>query len=141
KIYPTYKSTSAIVNYQSDGQNLKWIIIEENNPDLTRDGGVLYRLIDDVYDGLYIVKGDQITEVKERSFAHPFKKVPGFILSPVQVTGSEERLSFIDPILPDSERFARMTSIDTIYEIQKGIPKHWRLGKPKSNGVNGLTNR
>lgn len=129
-IYPTYKSIADIHDYKSNGQLLEYIIfapvnvVEGNNPQYQE-----WRIVDDVKDYRIKQSGQTFTIITDKTFEHPFGNVPAVILSNINKSGSEVRLSPLNPIEPDAEDYARDKSILTIYKYQVGFPDHWRYEK------------
>jgi hypothetical protein len=131
EIYPTYKSIDHIRNYKSDGQLLKYIIFEPkaiNNPQ-TNEVYQEWRVVDSVKDYRIRQRGEQCTIDEELTFEHPFGMVPAVVLSDLNITGSEQRISPLFSIVPTAEDYARDKSIKTIYKFQNGFPRHWRYEK------------
>ncbi len=123
KIYPTYKSINDIRFYKSNGQQVDYVIFE---PKKTPDG-IYWRYVDELRDVTMLQAGaDGFQVIEERTFTHPFGKVPAFIISPFVQIGTELRLSLINDIIPDAEEYARDKSLLTIYKFLNGSPLHWR---------------
>lgn len=127
-IYPTYKSIQNIRNYETEGQNLLWILFEPVKKKLGSRFVSVWRLVDEennwtvVQDGQsFIVNGD-----KDKTFMHPFGQVPGVVLSDRFELGAETRLSPLFEIESESEDYARDKSILTVYKFLMGSPVHWR---------------
>lgn len=136
KIYPTYKSINDIVVYKSNGQLIEVILFE---PKLHKKipGALEFRVVDDKKDYTVLKIGETYTIIEEKTFEHPFGKVPGIILSDLQEMGEETRISALFPIEELSKDYARDKSIKTIYKFQHGFPRHWRYVKEcrKCKGV------
>lgn len=126
-IYPAYKSINDIRYYKSNGQLLEKIIFE---PEVVKGTGALkWRVVDDKKDWRILQTGNDFIVIEEKTFEHPFGKVPGVILSDIQEMGSEKRISPLFPIEELSKDYARDKSILTIYKFQNGFPRHWRYIK------------
>ncbi len=125
-IFPTYKSIDDIRWYHSDGQLIDVIIFEPRK--LKVPGRVLmeWRVVDENKDWRILQEGETFTFLELKTFEHPFGIVPATILSPKQKTGSELRISNLEPIIPLSEDYARDKSILNIYKFQHGFPRHWK---------------
>lgn len=134
-LYPVYRSINDIRYYKSDGQLVDYIVFE---PKVNESISVrTWRFVDDKTDYTFTeVDGDFILD-EEKTFDHPFGKVPCIILSEKQVTGSEERISPVDPVVELAKDYARDKSVLTIYKFQKGMPIHWRYGS-KCKPCSGL---
>lgn len=129
-IYPTYKSIKDIRWYESNGQMCESLLFE---PKTVMIGSVQYqkwRVVDDEWEYCVLQNGDIWMIDEEKTFRHPFGNVPAIILSDVQITGSEVRVSPIWSIEELSKDYARDKSIKTIYKFQNGFPRHWRYEKP-----------
>lgn len=129
EIAPTYKSINDIRTYKSNGQLLEVLMFEPvmvKEKDGSASAHQEWRVVDDKKDYRFLENGGVFTLIKEKTFDHPFGKVPGTILSDIQVTGSELRASplfFIEALAKD---YARDKSIKTIYKFLHGFPRHWR---------------
>jgi hypothetical protein len=129
-IYPTYKSINDIRTYESNGQLCKVLLFEPKDKKL--EGGVTFkewRLVDSKTDWRVMQLGQKFTIIEDKTFGHPFGKVPATILSDIQEMGSETRISPLFPIEELSKDYARDKSIRTIYKFQHGFPRHWRYIK------------
>jgi len=125
-LYPTYKSIDDIRYYKSNGQLLDYIVFEPKVHEETQVKS--WRIIDDINDYTFTeVQGNFILN-EDKTFEHPFGKVPGVILSNTCKTGDEIRYSPIHDITELSKDYARDKSILTIYKFQNGIPIHYRYG-------------
>lgn len=134
-LYPTYKSIEDIRYYESDGQLVDYIVFE---PKVHEDALVKsWRFVDDAVDYTFTeIQGEFIIN-EDKTFEHPFGKVPCLILSETCTVGSEVRFSPIHDITELAKDYARDKSILTIYKFQNGIPIHWRYGS-KCKTCNGL---
>lgn len=124
-IYPTYKSITDIHYYESDGQLLDVVIF---NP-IKRDGFQTWRIVDDLTDWTIRQDGLHFTVIEDLTFQHPFGKPPAIVLSDIQDTGSELRISPLWDVVEDAKDYARDKSILTIYKFQTGMPRHYRFEK------------
>lgn len=125
-IYPTYKSINDIRFYKSNGQLLDFVIFEPKTIKIGKEQKIIWRVVDERKDYTFIQSGESYILDEERTFEHPFKTVPAIILSDIQETGTETRLSPLFPIEELSKDYARDKSIRTIYKFQHGFPRHWR---------------
>jgi hypothetical protein len=123
-LYPSYKSIEHIRYYEDDGQTVEYIIFE---PKINKETQAkTWRIVDDKTDYTFLELAGSFTLVPDKTFQHPFGKVPCLILSEIQVVGSDLRLSPVNPILELAKDYARDKSVLTIYKFQKGFPVHWR---------------
>ena len=124
KPYLYHKSIQDIRYYQSDGQQIEYIIFE---PKQINDSSIKeWTIIDDVNfwiikesNGIFLIDYD-------KSLPHGFSKTPCLVLSNIQILGSELRKSTLYPIIELSKEYARDKSILTIYKFLNGFPIHWR---------------
>lgn len=127
KIYPTYKSINDIRVYESNGQLLEYVIFEPKK--VVKNGVIMFqwRVVDSRKDyTINQIGGNSFLIDEDATFEHPFATVPAVILSDMQETGSELRVSPLFPIEELSKEYARDKSILTIYKFQNGFPRHWR---------------
>jgi hypothetical protein len=123
-LYPSYKSIEDIRYYEQDGQTVEYIVFEPKvNKDTTAK---TWRIVDDSTDYTFLELAGNFTLVPDKTFKHPFGKVPAIILSEHCVIGSDVRISPVHPVLELSKDYARDKSVLTIYKFQKGFPVHWR---------------
>ena len=125
-IFPTYKSINDIRYYESNGQLLNVLLFEPKTKVVGKTSFVEWRVVDEDMDWRIMQIGTAYTLIEDKTFKHPFGKVPATILSDQQVMGSELRVSPIFPIEELSKDYARDKSIKTIYKFQHGFPRHWR---------------
>lgn len=125
KVYPTYHSINVIRHYIPKGQLTECIVFEPRN-----DGEYRYwTVLDDAKHWTVVQKGDDymISTDPLQTYDHPFGTCPVIINSNI-VDKYGKRLSPINCILPVVKEYARDQSVKTIYKLQQGFPKHWRLG-------------
>jgi hypothetical protein len=122
-IYPTYKSIQDVRYYESDGQAVQVVLFEPT----PIPNGVQWRVVDSEREWFINQIGQAFTEDTAKSFDHPFGNVPAVVLSEKIKTGCKSRLSWFDKVIPDMELYAQKSSVKTIYEIQKGLPDHWKM--------------
>ena len=135
-LYPSYKSIDDIRYYEQDGQTVEYIVFEPKiNKDTTAK---TWRLVDDANDWTFLELAGTFTLVPDRTFPHPFGKVPLVILSETCIVGSDVRLSPLNDITELSKDYARDKSNLTIYKYQKGNPLHYRYGSTKCKPCSGL---
>ncbi len=125
-IFPTYKSINDIRYYSSNGQLLDVLLFE---PKVVTNGALSFtewRVVDNEKDYRIIQTRDSYAIDKDRTFEHPFGRVPATILADRQETGSEVRISSLFSIEELSKDYARDKSIKTIFKFQNGMPLFWR---------------
>lgn len=123
-LYPSYKSIEDIRYYQQNGQVVEYLVFEPKINEQTTTK--TWRFVDDATDWTFLEVAGSFTLVQDRTFKHPFGKVPAIILSEHCVIGSDVRISPVHPVLELSKDYARDKSVLTIYKFQKGFPVHWR---------------
>ncbi len=132
QIYPTYKSINTIRNYKTVGQKLEVLLFEPKEILYNDESAQEWRVVDDEREYYFTQKQDALIYNEEKSFDHPFGKVPGLVNS--DIIDNDElpflRKSPIDAIVPVSEEYARDQSVLTIYKALQGIPIHWRYVSP-----------
>ena len=125
KIYPTYKSICDIRYYESNGQNIEFIVFEpkpsKSNPSIYK-----WRVVDSENDYTVIQNGQTFVIDSSSTFNHPFDEVPGIVLSDYQKLGTELRFSPMFEIEQLSEEYARDKSVLMLYKFIHGFPIHWR---------------
>jgi hypothetical protein len=124
-IYPTYKSIEDIHSYVSNGQLVDYIIFKA----VKQSDFLVWRIVGDKKDWRIKQQGNSFTVIEDETFEHPFGIPPCVILSEIQETGSEVRISPLWPILKDAEDYARDKSVLTIYKFTTGMPRHFRFEK------------
>lgn len=134
--YPTYKSSSDIYTYALNGRHLDYLIIKQDkstiaalSADDVADRGLRYfRVVDDAFDYLVRVKGDNVMIVEAETFPNHFGHVPAIINSNIPIVGSVLYRSPLQPIVECADEFLRESSVKTIYKLLHGFPKHWKYG-------------
>lgn len=125
-IFPTYKSINDVRYYSSNGQLLEVLLFEPNTIVKGSVSFIEWRVVDDENDYRVIQTGTNYVVDSDGTFKHPFGKVPATILSDIQETGSELRVSALFPIVELLKDYARDKSIKTIFKFQNGFPLFWR---------------
>lgn len=127
-LYPTYKSIQDIADYEPNGIKLDWVLfapvtkIDENKQDYKE-----WRFVDETRDVLIKERKDILVIIDES--VNDFGEVPAVILSNIEKFGSKLRLSWLFFITQLAKKYARDTSVKTIYEFLQGFPKHWRYAQ------------
>lgn len=125
--YPTYKSINDIRYYDADGQEIEYIIFEPKTYKLDNNQlSKIWRFVDSQNEYFFIQDGNSFRFFEEKSFVHPFKQVPGIIISDNSIVGSDIRVSMVDQVSELAKDYARDKSVLTIYKFQNGFPIHWR---------------
>lgn len=125
--YPTYKSINDIRYYDADGQEIEYIIFEPKTYKLDNNQlSKIWRFVDSQNEYFFIQDGNSFKFFEEKSFVHPFKQVPGIIISDNSIVGSDIRVSMVDQVSELAKDYARDKSVLTIYKFQNGFPIHWR---------------
>jgi len=122
KVWPTYKSALSIRSYVPNGQLLEVLLFEPKKIDDKN----YWRIVDDNQDRTFRQEGDEFILEEDRSFIHPFGKVPGVIASDLNNLGCPIKLSGFNKIIPLSKELAADSSVKTIYKRIQGNPIHWR---------------
>lgn len=132
-VYPTYKSIYSIRSYKPKGQLVDVILFEpkkqtiKNAEGLIVRQGMIWRIVDDVWDRTFLQDGDTVTLIPEKSFEHPFKEVPAIINSDIVKIGSFDfKVSPINKIKDLTREYARDQSVKTLYKFLQGFPIFWR---------------
>jgi len=119
--YPVYKSIDCIRNYYAEGQNLEWIVFEPKRVKIAGEDKELIRFVDDRTDYTFIKDGDTFRLVEEKTFQHPFGRVPGLVNSDITRLGKPKRFSLLDNVLGIEREFMRDQSVLTIYKFLNGF--------------------
>jgi hypothetical protein len=135
--WTTYKSINNIRNYLKDGQNLEWLLFEPKKA-ITNNEPVEYvRFVDNETDWTFKKTGDTITLDEDKTFNHPFGKVPGIVNSDINKMGFDYALSPIDRIIEAQQEYLRDQSQKTLYKFLLWNPIFWRYRSkcPSCNGT------
>ncbi len=126
ELYPTYKSIDDIRYYEAEGQKVGYIVFE---PKVHEEADLkTWRIVDEKTDWTINEIADRFFVNETKTFEHPFGNVPFLILSEKEKTGTNTRLSSIEPILELCKEYAIDKSVLSIYRKQKGFPVHYRFG-------------
>jgi hypothetical protein len=126
KCYVTYKGINAIREYKENGQKLDWILFEKEEVKQPDKSGYYWRLVDDTTDRTFLQVGNSFTLVEDKTFKHPFGRVPASINSFIYDHKKGVRLSPIYKTIPAVKEYARDLSFLSIYKPLKGSPIHWK---------------
>lgn len=129
-VYPTYKSSGSVFNYEIRGNKVEWIVLKVSNAEKIAAGidvkDQVYRVVDDAFD--YYVKRDMQDIVimgGQYSLPNFFGEVPAIINSDIVAPECEDlRLSFFDKAIELAEMFLLKSSIKTTHDFLHGFPKY-----------------
>ena len=116
--YPTYKSSSSIVDYQLNGRNLDYVIFSTSDKDK-------YRVVDDAWDRIVTINGEELTTDKSNTYPNYFGFVPAILNSDIPVFGTEEYQSPIHQVVEIADEYLRECSVKSVYKLLHGFPKSW----------------
>lgn len=122
--YPTYKSITSILDYKVDGIRPEYVIFKSHKED---DTGQYYRVVDDTFDRMVLVKDKSITEVTDETFINYFGFVPAVTCSDITDPNYDMKQSPIDGVTELALEYLRDMSIHSIYKFLHGYPIFWRL--------------
>jgi len=125
-VWPTYKSSTVIQIYISSGQLVDVLLFA---PKRGKGSTQIWRLVDDENDYTIKQNGQAFAIDQDRTFKHPFGKVPAIVNSDIISTQNHLRLSPIQKIVGLSREFARDQSIKTIFKFLFGMPIQWRYSR------------
>jgi hypothetical protein len=126
KTYPTIKSIQSIINYQSDGRTIEWVLFEPTEIKEGEKDIKLYRFVDDAFDYTIIESDGQFSESKELTFKNPFKKVPAIINSDIINSDLTHTESPFELIISLADHYLRTGTIKNLAEFLHGYPIFWR---------------
>ena len=124
--YPTYKSINRIRNYGKDGQSLVWLLFEAEKEIVNGQTKEYIRFVDDENDLTFERRGNDYVLIEEKSFKHPFGRVPGVVNSNIEKVGTDFALSPIDKIVETEKQYLRDQSNKTLYKFLLWNPIFWR---------------
>jgi hypothetical protein len=126
--WPTYKEITKIRNYEKDGQSLNWILFEPKKviDPVTKEPTEFIRFVDDKTDYTFKRSGSNYTLIEDKTFDHPFGRVPGLVNSDIEKLGVYNALTPIDAIVEPEKEYLRDQSIKTIHKFIRGLPIFWR---------------
>lgn len=139
RAYPTYKSINIIHDYQLEWDKFKYLILEHGDIEIEVEQGVkeivkVYRVIDDVQDGLYYVrsgKGQGLEDNIESlvpigtKIEHNKGFVPAILVSDIIDKKTGGKKSFINKIDEILKEYLRESSVLSIYKFLHAYPKYW----------------
>lgn len=126
KTYPTVKSITNILNYETFGREVQWVIFQ---PDSKKDGEY-YRVVDEKFDYTYKWDGKTLTLIEENTFKNPFGKCPAIVNSDIIHFELNRKDSPFAPVIELADHYLRTGSVKNIYENYHGYPIFWAYGSP-----------
>lgn len=135
KSYPTYKASTTVFDYMSDGgTGLEYVIFEVNNihdksmMNVPKDKK-LYRVVDDLSDRMVIWEDNKVRDVAGQNYVNHFGAVParfcGFIKDPETEGAVVSMLHYIFN-LADAHLLEAGIKITTM--LKHGFQKYWEYG-------------
>ena len=121
--YPTYKSITSILDYMVNGTRPEYIIFKSHKQD---EGGEYYRVVDDTFDRIVRVRGQDIIEVEDETYENHWGYVPALTCSDIPDPNFDMKLSPIDGVVELAMEYLRDMSIHSIYKFLHGYPVCWR---------------
>lgn len=132
KAYPTYKSILTIHDYKIKWNVFEYIIFKFGTVKINDSEVEVFRVYDDVKDGLYYVDKEELKEYiepgKETSIInHNYNFIPAVLCSDIIDKKTNGRKSFINKIDEILKEYMRDSSVHSIYKFLHGFPIFWRL--------------
>jgi hypothetical protein len=126
KVFLSYKASSEIHDIAFKGaQKVEYVIFK---PKETKEGNI-YRVIDDRYDYLVLVKGKEITLIEEQTYINPWGYVPAtFISDRLDKKSNGYTTHIYESMIPADDMLLDYT-IHKIYKTRIGIPLHWQYAR------------
>jgi len=133
RVYPTYKSISTVFDYLPKGAELDYIVFELSSNDKKAAGidtdRKVYRVIDDLLDTYYELKGTDVSEIKSERFTNFFGKVPALLNSDfVDPTCEGSVNSLFASVIKLADDFLLTGSVRNLSKVRHGFPKYWEYG-------------
>lgn len=131
KAYPTYKNISIIHDYQTKWKKVEYVVLNFGKYEINEKQVDVFRIIDDVEDGLYYVENKELKEFIPEGettgiIAHKKGFVPAVIVSDLIDKKTKGKKSFIDSIDELLDEFLRDSSVLSIYKFFHLYPKYWQ---------------
>lgn len=124
--YPVVKKIESILNYQTDGRNVQWVVFMPEDS----DKGKLYRVVDEAYDYTYKEQNESLILVKDKTFKNPFLVCPAIVNSDIMHFNLNRKDSPFGPVVDLADHYLRTGSVKNIYENYHGYPIFWAYGQP-----------
>jgi hypothetical protein len=128
-VYPTYKASTAIYDYQLSGTSLEYIAFELTKVEKETLGlkpeERIFRVLDDVYDYTVRLDGENVYVLDDYSYPNFFGYVPGQINSDILSKSRDGYISPFDDALTLADDFLLTGSIRTTHKFLHGFPKYW----------------
>lgn len=131
KAYPTYKSILTIHDYKVKWGVFEYVIFDYGKRKLNNSEVHVYRVFDEIKDGLYYIKNNELKEYleagKETSIIeHKYGFIPAVLCSDIVDKKTNGRKSFINKIDEVLKEYMRDSSVHSIYKFLHGFPIFWR---------------
>ena len=127
--YPTFISITHIHDYLTNGQMLEYVIFEpELRVNRYNQLVKVYRIVDDVMDGLYYVNQEKLVPYgTDAEMVNTLDYVPAFVISNLVDQNSQGKYSQLEPITELLGEYLQDTSIKSIYKFLHGYPFFYRF--------------
>jgi len=131
---PAYKSIDTIRDYAYTGITLDYIIFEpKKGSEMDPVEGVefkaegkYYRVIDDEYDRIVLVEGEEtIEEIPELTLLNLWGRVPGVLCSDIDQPESDAKMSPLEEVIDVANELLRDTSVHSVYKALHSYPLFW----------------
>lgn len=144
--YPTYKSVKDVFEYQPNGRNLDYVIfkIDPRISEAVEDGAgtqaSLYRVVDDLFDKIVSVSGNQMTTIQNETYPNYFGKVPATLISNNFDPLRGFWISDQDDVVELADQYLREGSVKNIFKNYFGFPQAWEYAAdcPECQGTGVL---
>jgi hypothetical protein len=136
--YPTYKSIDSIYDYLPNGRQLEYVCFRLTKADVISYGisdaklknmkngsqTDYFRLVDDKFDNIYKVTGQNVSLINEASYDNFFKLTPAFLASDIiSFDNTYKFISPLDKLIELSEVFQGDRSIRDLQKKYAGFLK------------------
>lgn len=128
-VYPTYKASSTIYDYQPKGSGFEYIIFNVTSDDkeaagFTKDD-LIYRVVDDAFDYWIRVSDRNVFVLPNHTFPNYFMQVPAMINSDIPDPLNDGYvLSLFDSVIDLAQEFLTKGSIKVTHDFMHGFPKY-----------------
>lgn len=129
-VYPTYKSISAVYDYQPKGSELDYIVFAVSTGEKKAAGykgdEQIYRVVDDSFDYWILREEEEVRIIADHTYPNYFGQVPGIINSDISSPENDGYfLSFFDEVIELANHFLLKGSIRLTHDFLHGYPKYW----------------
>lgn len=137
-VHPTYKSINSIYDYLPSGNRLEYVVFELSSEEKKREGLddqlQTYRVVDDAFDYLVQVNGQNIDVLTSHTLTNLFGEVPAMINSDIVDPSFEHCfLSLYDDIIELADDFLLDGSIKRVHKFMHGFPKYAEFASDCNN--------